>query len=182
VSVDWTGSDATLAAALRAFGVESDLSDATLASKAKSAVGEIATRTGIGAGSIESYADGIGQRFIPLDPPAATVDEVTEDGAELDAAVDYRLRPGGILLERLSAGSPSCWRGDLHITYAGAATDDRYDRVVADLVKLSLEWSGLDARRDGDYSEESVGARAGGLGYQEQRDELITELAGMWLR
>lgn len=182
MSVDWTGSNAQIAAALRAMGVESDLSDDALASKAKAAIGEITKRTGI-VTSVELYDDG-GRRFIPLDPPAASITSLTEDGTTLTAGDDgYRLRPSGVLLERLSGGSPSKFSGTVHVTYAAAATDDRYDRVVGDLVKLALEYSGLDMRRDGDYSETAAGANSGGqTSYQDQRDQLIGELAGMWMR
>lgn len=183
MSVDWTANDATVAAALRAMGIESDLADANLASKAKAAVAEITKRTGIGT-TIEQYADG-GRRFIPLDPPAATITTVTEDGTAVTAGDDgYRLRPSGVLLERLSGGTPSRWCGTVHVTYAAEDSDDRYDRVVADLVKLALEYSGLDMRRDGDYSETSAGANSGGqTSYQDQREQIIGELtSGVWMR
>lgn len=182
MSVDWSGTDAEIAAALRAMGVESDLADGQLASKAKAAIAEITARTGIGA-TVELYVDG-GTRFIPLDPPADSITSVTEDGTAVTSGDDgYRLRPRGLLLERLSGGAPSKFSGTVHVTYEPAATDDRYDRVVADLVRLSLEYSGLDMRRDGDYSETSAGANSGGqTSYQDQRDQLIGELAGMWMR
>ena len=184
MSVDWSGNDATIAAALRALGVETDLADAQLAAKARAAVGEITKHTGIGAAEIESYADG-GNRFVALDPPAASITSVTENGTTVTAGDDgYRLRPGGVLLERLSGGSATRWRGSVHVTYAGPATDDQYDRVVTDLVKLALEYSGLDMRRDGDYSETAAGANSGGqTSYQDQRQQIISELqSGVWLR
>lgn len=183
MSVDWTAADATVAAALRAMGVESDLTDAALAAKARSAVDEIAKRTGLGS-TVQVFEDG-GHRFIALDPPAASVTSITEDGATVTAGDNgYRLRPSGLLLERLSGGSPSKWSGTVHVTYEPPASDDRYDRVVGDLVKLSIEYSGLDMRRDGDYSETSAGANSGGqTSYQDQRDQLISELtAGVLLR
>lgn len=183
MSVNWSGTDSTVAAALRGMGVESDLTDAALASKARAAIGEIAKRRGSRTG-VQLYADG-GRRFIPLDPPAGTITSVSEDGDAVAADDDgYRLRPGGILLERLSGGFPSQWRGVIHVVYDQPATDDRYDRVVGDLVKLALEYSGLDMRRDGDYSESAAGANSGGqTSYQDQRDQLIDELSsGVWLR
>lgn len=183
MSVDWSGNDASIAAALRALGVETDLADAQLAAKARAAVGEITKHTGIGAAEIESYADG-GNRFVALDPPAASITSVTENGTTVTAGDDgYRLHPGGRLLERLSGGSASRFSGTVHVTYA-AATDDRYDRVVTDLVKLSLEYTGLDMRRDGDYSETAAGANSGGqTSYQDQRVQIISELqSGAWLR
>lgn len=186
MSVNWSGNDTTIAAALRALGVESDLGDAQLASKARAAIAEIAKHTGMGSAAIESYADG-GKRYVVLDPPASSITTVTENegAATLTAGDDgYRLHPGGRLLERLSGGSASRFSGTVHVTYAAAATDDRYDRVVTDLVKLSLEYTGLDMRRDGDYSETAAGANSGGqTSYQDQRVQIISELqSGVWLR
>lgn len=178
MSVDWTV-EATAAGALRARGVESDLADADLHKFALGAVQEIAARGYGPQTGIVTHVDGWGQRYISLDPPAASVTTVTEEGTTLSADDDgYRLRSGGLLLERLSAGFSAYWSGRVVITYDALAADDRYDRVVVDLVKLALEYSGLAARRDGDYGEESVGARSGGThNYQDEREAIIAELA-----
>ena len=191
MSVDWTD-EADAAAFLRADGIETDLSDGALHAKARAEVQAIAAR-GLGpASGIVSYVDGLGQRFIAITPAAASVSEVLEDGIELaevledgiELAADangYRLREGGTTLERLLSGYPHRWHGRVVITYDAAPADERYDRVVSDLVKLALQYSGLDARRDGDYSEESIGARGGGQkSYQDERDALIAELAPAW--
>jgi hypothetical protein len=178
MSIDWTASDATVAAAVRARGVETDLSDADLAAYARGSVGEIAAR-GLGPQTdVLLNAVGTGQTLITLDPPASVILEVIEADVTLDEDDDgYRLRSGGVFLERLSAGYRVGWGGLLQITYDAAPASDRYDRVVIDLVKLALEFSGLDSRRDGDYAEESMGARSGGQeGYQDQRNALIAEL------
>ena len=71
MSIDWTAVAATVAAALRARGVESDLADVDLAAYASAAVEEIAKRLGP-VSDIELHTDGWGQRYISLDPPAAT--------------------------------------------------------------------------------------------------------------
>lgn len=178
MSIDWTAADATVAAAVRNRGVETDLSDAYLAAYARAAVGEIAAR-GLGPQTdVLLNVVGSGQTFVELDPPASVILDVIEDGITLDEDDDgYRLRPGGGFLERLSSGYRTGWGGLLQITYDAAPASDRYDRVVIDLVKLALEFSGLDSRRDGDYAEESMGARSGGQeGYQDQRNALIAEL------
>lgn len=175
MSVNWTV-EATAATALRDRGVETDLGNAALHAYAKAAIAEIAAR-GYGPRSVELVAYG-GSSLISLDPPAASIATVEEEGIALTADTDYRLRPGGLFLERLYAGRPSVWWGRVTGTITAAAADDRYDRVVVDLVKLALEYSGLDSRRDGDYGEEAAGARTGGQkGYQQQRDDLISELA-----
>lgn len=176
MSIDWAGTDAAVAAALRARGVETDLGDADLAAYARAAVEEISERLGPRSG-IERRFDGYGQRFLILSPPAGTITSLDVDGSSLTDGVDYRMRQGGMLLERLSGSSPSTWYGQIRVVFALAAADDRYDRVVTDLVKLGLQYTGLDARRDGDYGEEAMGARGGGQkSYQDEREQLISEL------
>ena len=182
MSVDWTN-EAAAAAALRARGVESDLSDASLHAFAKDAVAAIAAR-GYGPQSdVVAYYTGIGQSLIELRPPASAISEVLVDDVEITAGDDgYRIRPGGQFLERLSSGYLTTWSGQIVVTFDASPADDRYDRVVVDLVKLALEYSGLDSRRDGDYAEESKGARGGGgqLNYHIERDALIAELGPAW--
>lgn len=170
--IDWTDAAATVAAALRARGIESDLADADLKAFATAAVDEIAAR-GFGPQTdVTLHVDSWGQRFITLSPPAASVTSVTEEGTLLAADDDgYRVRPGGLFLERLSGGYPIGWRGRVVIIYDALTATERYDRVVVDLVKLALEFSGLASRADGDYREQ------GQPDYQAERERLIDELA-----
>lgn len=175
--VDWTDQTEAVTA-LREADIETDLTDAALHAKAKSAVDEIATRLGAATG-LQRFFDGWGQRFLALTPPASTITTVTEAGIPVTAGDNgYRIRDGGATLERLSTAYASVWSGPIVVTYDAAPTSgDRYDRVVIDLVKLALQYSGLDSRRDGDYAEESLGARGGGQkSYQDERDILIREL------
>lgn len=177
MSVDWTDEPAA-DAALRARGVETDLVASALHPFALSAVEEIAAR-GLGpATGIVTHVDGWGQRYITLSPPASDITTVTEDDLAVAAGADgYRLLTGGVMLERLLDGYPYRWSGRVVVTYDALPVGDRYDRVVVDLVKLALQYSGLEARRDGDYSEEAIGARSGGQrDYQSERDALISEL------
>ena len=173
--VDWTV-EADAAAFLRADGIETDLDDTALHAKAKAAVDEIAHR-GYGPRDVDLIAYG-GSSLIALQPPAASIADVREEGTLLTADEDYRLRPGGLFLERIYSDRPSVWYGRITGTVTTRAADDRYDRVVSDLVKLALQYTGLDSIRSGDYSEEAAGARTGGQkGYQQQREDLIAELA-----
>lgn len=176
MSVDWTD-ESDAAAALRARGVESDLADADLHKYALAAVQEVASR-GYGPGADVAWSVlGTGQRLIPLSPAAASVATIVEGGIALTTGTHYRLRPGGLYLERLQDGYPWYWSGVVTGVSTPEAADERYDRVVVDLVKLALEYSGLDSRRDGDYAEEAKGARGGGQqGYQTERELLISEL------
>jgi hypothetical protein len=176
MSVDWTV-EQTAADALRARGVETDIADAELHKLALAAVGEIAHR-GYGPREVAFVAFGTGS-LVTLDPPAASVTAIEEEGIALVADTDYRLRPGGLFLERLYGNYPIAWYGRVTGAITAAAADERYDRVVTDLVQLALEYSGLARRADGDYREDAIGSRAGGTagGYQEEREALIEELA-----
>jgi hypothetical protein len=176
VSIDWTDDEATVAAAIRARGVESDLEDADLVAHATAAREEIAARLGTASGIVRRN-DG-GQRYIFLNPPIGTLSSVFENGIELTEDTDFRIGGGGAYIERLLDGYPGTFGSWVVTTYDSTVSGDRYDRVVIDLVKLALEYSGLDSRRDGDYAEESKGARGGGAqhNYQLEREILISEL------
>ena len=176
MSIDWTEDDATVAAAVRARGVETDLADADLVAYATSAREEIAARLGTG-NAIVRRNDG-GQRYIFLNPPIGTLDTVFENDIELVEDTDFRIGGGGAYIERIQDGYPRVFGSWVVTSYDSAVGGDRYDRVVIDLVKLALEYSGLDSRRDGDYAEESKGARGGGAqhNYQLEREILISEL------
>ena len=173
MAVDWTD-EAVAATALReVYGIESDLSDAALHSRALAAVEEISMRIPYGGTHVRYAAGG---RYIRLHPPATSITSVSEAGAPLVLDTDYRLLLGGRVLDRWVNGESNRWR-DTTVTYIGPVADERYDRVVADLVRLSLQYTGLDSVRDGDYAEEAMGARGGGKsGYQAERDNLISEL------
>jgi hypothetical protein len=176
--IDWEGTDEEVAAAIRARGVETDLGDEELVAVATAARGDIAAR---GYGPLDALnftLYGLGH-LLPLPHAAASVSAIVEEDIALTDGTHYRLTPGGLYLERLYAGYPSVWNGRVTGTIAASATDDRYDRVVVDIVKLTLEYSGLARRRDGDYSEDAIGARDGGTAgsYAEERAALIEQLA-----
>jgi hypothetical protein len=179
VSIDWDGTEAAVAAALRARGIETDRQDAELVAAATAARLEIAQRIGPQEGVIAYPVGGVSQ-YIWVNPPIGSLTSVVENGVTLTVDEDFRVRGSGGYIERLSVdGYPIIWGLHPVITYdAAVATDDRYDRVVVDLIKLQLEYSGLDSRRDGDYAEESKGARGGGgqQTYMIEREALISEL------
>ncbi len=176
MAIDWTAVDATVAAAVRARGVETDLSDAALAAFARAAVEEIGTRLGDRTGIVARHDGGV--QYVFLSTPAATITSITENGVTLDAA-EYQSEFGGRALSRISVyGFKTLWGGPLVITYdASALADtDRYDRVVIDLVKLAITYDGSDkAHSSGDYSES---ASLTPDAYQREREELIGELTG----
>lgn len=175
--IDWDGTATEVADALRARGIETDLSNADLVAYAEAARAEIAARIGETTGIVRRF-DG-GQRYLFVSPAIGTVTSLTEDGTPLTDGTTYRIGPGGAYVERIEDGYPRRFGSWIELTYNAAAQDDRYDRVVVDLVKLAIAFSGYDSRRDGDYAEEAAGARGGGLnGYQQQRDLLISELVG----
>lgn len=177
MSIDWTEADVDiLAPIIRARGVETDLANADLVGYANAARDEIAERAHLGAGLIRRH-DGA-QRYIFLNPPIGTLTSVVENGLLLIEDTDFRIGAGGGYIERISDGYPRLFGRWVVTTYDAGATDDRYDRVVIDLVKLALNFTGLDSQRDGDYAEEQKGARGGGssLNYQAERENLIAEL------
>jgi hypothetical protein len=180
MSIDWAESDVdVLGPIIRARGVESDLGNAELVAYAAAAREEIAQRLGTGDATVRRH-DG-GQRYIFLNPPIGTLDTVTENDDELVEDTDFRIGGGGAYIERLRDGFPAYFGPWVVTTYDSTVGGDRYDRVVIDLIKLALEYSGLDSRRDGDYAEESKGARGGGgqHNYQMERDLLISELVSV---
>lgn len=172
MSVDWT-TEATAAAAIR-LRLDTDMSNAALHALAKAAIAEIAER-GIGTGGTVSLAGG--GRYLWVSRPIAAITSVTEGTTVVDAT-DYRFEVGGHSIERRLDGFQSVWGYDVTVVYTAVAANERYDRVVVDLVKLSVEYSGLARRADGDYREDAMGSRAGGTsgGYQEEREALISEL------
>lgn len=175
MAVDWTDETAAATALREVYGIESDLSDAALFAHARAAVAEIAARIPFG-GTHVRYAPA-GGRYVRLHPPAATLTTVVEAGETLLEDTDFRLLLDGRILDRQVNGETYRWGSETVITYVAPTADERYDRVVADLVTLSLQYVGLDSVRDGDYAEEAAGARGGSQnGYQQQRDLIISEL------
>ena len=176
MSIDWDAAEDVVAAAIRARGVETDLGDAELVSKAAAERESIARRLGTTEAIVRRFDGGF--RYLFLDPPIVTLDTVTEYGVELVEGTDFRIGPGGAYIERLVDGYPGTFGSYVIATYDATPNGDLYDRVVIDLLKLDLNYSGLDSQRDGDYAEESKGARGGGgqLNYQTERDQLISEL------
>lgn len=180
MSIDWTEADVdVLGPIIRARGVETDLENADLVAYANAAREEIATRLGTGEAIVRRH-DG-GQRYIFLNPPIGTLGSVFENGIELTVDVDFRVGGSGAYIERLLDGYSATFGSWVVTTYDSTVAGDRYDRVVIDLVKLALEYSGLDSRRDGDYAEEAKGARGGGAqhNYQLEREALISELVNV---
>lgn len=176
MSIDWTGDTATVAAAIRALGVESDLDDAQLVSKASAERDSIARRLGTTEAIVRRFDGGF--RYLFFSPPIGTLTSVTEDGTPLVEDTGFRVGPGGAYIERLNTGYPSTFGRWVEVTYDATPSGDLYDRVVVDLLKLNLNYSGLDSVRDGDYAEEAKGARGGGTAnnYHVERELLISEL------
>lgn len=181
MAVDWTV-EATAAAALRARGVESDLSDAALHAFALDATAALDKRLGdLSAIVHEAPYSAYGGQYLFLSVPVASIASIVENGVPLVAGTDYRVVFGGRAIERISSGYPAGWGYPVTVTYDAAAVDtDTYDRIVVDLVKLALSYQGTAERSDGDYREAAMGARAGGTagGYQDERESILSELAG----
>lgn len=138
--------------------VETSLGDDAMQRLADAAEAAIVSRIGA-TGERTELLHG-GYRTISLGRPVASIDGVTETvnttTTTLDPS-DYRLRPDGYTLERLSTGVNRRWQwwGLVEVTYT--PTDDAALRaeVQIDLVKLALTYNpGLTSETIGTWTEQ----------------------------
>lgn len=156
--------------------VETDLDDAALARLMASEEEAIVEHAG-SATSETQYMDALGHREIRLRRDAASITEAAtrihpdEDETVLSAN-DYRLEPPRTLV-RLGDGDngDSGWRGRVRVVYVPAVDADLRDRVLIDLVKLSVEYRGLESERAGDVSQQFGD-------YTERRRQVLSQLDG----
>lgn len=108
---------------------------------------------------------------------AADVSEIIERQADTTntlTTADWRWN-GGRILERLTSGNPDFWGTtfgfacDVVVTYTPKDDANRRDRVVVDLVKLAIQYSGLASERAGDYA---MTAQV----YAQERDRIVRQL------
>ena len=98
-------------------------------------------------------------------------------GRKVDLDVlDWQLRPGGAILERLPTGpNPAYrWRGRVEVHYWPVDDAAERDRVAVDLVKLDLNLQpGLIETSIGTWSEKSSKLAAS---YQTEREDILSSL------
>lgn len=100
----------------------------------------------------------------------AVVEEIGGDETTL-AADDYRLRNGGHEIERLGDGTNprTTWGETVTVSYVPADRAARRVRVMIDLVKLAVRYSGAKSESIGDFSSTS-------MDYEEERSRLLSRL------
>lgn len=158
--------------------VNSDLGDDALERLLADAEAAIVARAGA-AGDRTQIAGG-GYRFIALHRPAATITSIVETVGNVDttlAADDYRLRPGGYLIERLLYGTNPRSTWDRRVTVLYSPVDDDAIRIVVqiDLIKLALTYApGLSSERIGDWEE--VFANSSAWNNDEEREAILCRL------
>lgn len=101
----------------------------------------------------------------PIDIAATPLPVITEDGTLLTAD-DYQVWDGGLVIERWDAK----WADPVVVTYVPVSNRMQRKRVVIDLVKLSLTFSGYQVERLGDVSLTP-------LDYTRTRRELLRSLS-----
>lgn len=120
--------------------------------------------------------DGRGLRFLVLKRKAASITSIderrfyTSDSETTLNADDYRLL-GGFKLFRLNSGTNpfNDWGEETTIVYVPEMDVNLRDRVVLDLVQLSIEFNAYQAEKAGDWS--------GNQGdYEERRDSVLMQL------
>ncbi len=91
-------------------------------------------------------------------------------------ASDFRLVHGGKALKRLTTGvTPSTvwgWRAEVEY-FVSTEQNVRRRRVVIDLVRLEMQYTGIVTERAGDYSVTNV------HDYQQERERLMNDLGGV---
>ena len=164
-------------AQLRAFGVTTALSDATLQTLLNAAFDSIDEAIGP-PGDIEERQTVHGD-LLMLNRTAASVTSVAEHDRWTPIALatdDYELSRSGHVLIRLRTGTnPSwCWRGRVRVVYTPVDDTANRIRVAIELVKLSITFSpGLASQTIGTWGE----AYATGVPYPEQRAAILASLS-----
>jgi hypothetical protein len=152
--------------------VETDLADVALQRLLDDAEGEIVRRFGPGATHTDETV-GL-TRSVFVSRPAASITTVTErigDTSTVLAADDYRLI-GQRELRRQSDGTNSAtiWGDEATILFVPVVDTAQRERVQVDLVKLALQYSGV-------QSEDLGGQiRFTHVAYHDERNRILSQL------
>ncbi len=154
--------------------VETDLGDDALERVVAAADAEIIRRLGPVANAVEVLRGG--RLFLHLPRRASAIVSAVERYAAYGLAAadyalvadDYKLHADGYRVERLADGTnpSSAWNGLVTITFTPLNTGDTTERklLLANLVKLELEYSGLASDAIGDsrkqYHADHAAAKA----------------------
>ena len=160
--------------------IETDLSDAAVQQLIDDAESEILITIGAVATQIDEIENDEpypAQVFLTRKATAITqVKELIGDTETVLAANDYRLRHGGLSVERLSTGTNplTVWGEYLTITYTPVDDTVRRKIVTVDLVKLAIAYTGMKSESIGPYSESQKDD------YESERSRLIARLVTTW--
>jgi hypothetical protein len=169
--------------------ITTDLGDDALTRLLDAAYDAIDERAGAAGSVTETHRSPSG-RLLMLNRRASAIVSVTEQATGssplvLDAT-DYRLRPSGLMLERLATGinPASYFYGPVDIVLTVVDDASERDRVAIELVALDLEPDeiGVAAERIGDWSETSA---SGVETYGATREAILASLhpgSGGWIR
>lgn len=151
--------------------VETGLVDAALQTLMDAAQEMIDRRHGDLASAEDDLVGGL--KSIWTTRPIGTITTVTEtvgsDDTVLDAS-DY-IKRHATQLDRLDTGTNSRqrWGDRVKVVYAPRSDEEKRNIVFIGLIKLAVEYSGLDNSKDGDFSSKT-------LNYADERERLLSTL------
>jgi hypothetical protein len=166
------------AAQIRPFLAESALTDAELQRLVDAAYATITGRIGAAGSRTELLYGGF--RTIALGRRATSITSVSEEigtTSTILAADDYRLRPDGYTLERISTGTNPRWRWWGLVTVVSTPTDDAAirDEVAIDLCRLAINYNpGLTSETIGTWTEQYASNSV--WNNAEERDAILSRL------
>lgn len=149
--------------------IETDLSDAELQRMIDSAEQDIVDHYGAHLTQTDESQENKLSTHLFLSRPASTITTVTEtmisDGVRTETVLDsgdesetpdYHLTSDGWRIQRLSDGTNprSTWGDEVEVSYVPASEAAKRQGVLIQLVKLDVQFNGLDVDRVGDYSRE----------------------------
>jgi hypothetical protein len=155
--------------------VETELGDEALQRLLDAAYQAIDAEAGQGGDRSELLHPGGDLLF--LSRRAESMTSVVERSTTLDAT-DYLLRPGGLLLQRLSTGThpSSRWHGRIDVTYRAFGEEAERDRVALALLSLDVTHQpGLASQSLGAWSE-SYQPTTDTTGYTQERAAILASL------
>jgi len=143
--------------------IETDLSDTELQRVIDAAEQEIVDHFGAHTTQTDETTENRLSTHLFLTRPASSITTVTEtlivDGVRTETVLssdDYRLSSDGWRIHRLSDGTNprTTWGDEVTIQFTPSDETDKREGVLIRLVKLDVQFNGLDADRIGDYSRQ----------------------------
>lgn len=162
--------------------IETDIADAELQLMIDEANQTIVSRFGPHANPANPIVELLEgwRKQIVLSRAADMISEVREITTEYGwgetvyilTITDYRMRPGGYVLDRLSSGTVprSEWASQVQVTYIPANDDgDQREEVIIKLVILTVQYEPLSSKTIGDVQNSN-------LDYSAEREKILSAL------